>query len=131
MNRMSGARASFTPFTNKVRMPRLGQEDSEIAQLRSKIQATAMREDVRALFLEKLTKCAAMTTALEIPDRIKCLADIREALGNPLLPMLTTREEIERRDAEFERKITLRMEPAAWVSLAAVGAGVGWLVYKS
>lgn len=123
---------NFAPFTGQVRMSRrMGQEDPEIAQLRSKIQATAMREDVRALFLEKLTKCAAMTAPLAIPDRIKCLADIREALSNPLLPMLTTREEMERQDAEFARRATLRMEPAAWISLAVLGAGVGWLVYKS
>lgn len=125
---MSGAKASFTPFTGKVRM---GQDDPRVAELRQKVQATAMRDDVRAAALEKLAECQAKLTAGDNAGFEKCAEELRYVLNSPLLPMLSTREESDRAMAEFNRKLEEeRMSTTAWISLAAVAAGIGWLVYK-
>lgn len=126
---------NFTPFPNQVQMARLGQEEEPrvIAELRSRIQATAMSSGTREAFLEKLTECAGWLNAGENAEFSKCYDGIREALSNPLLPNLSTREEVERSTQELTQELTRKQNlesTLTWVGLAALVAGIGWFIYK-
>jgi hypothetical protein len=139
----------YAPFLGQVRLVRpigLGQEilaeedlaravgdrNRRISSYRIAINATTMRPDVRQAFFEKLNSCGAMLSKAitrEDLDRVdRCLDEVDEALKSPLLPMLSTREEVERQASKVQKS---GIPTWAYVmgGLAAAGV-VAYFVFK-
>jgi hypothetical protein len=132
----------YAPVLGPVRLVGLGQAADEevrrqkalerISTIQLKIETVEMRPDVRKAFSDKFATCVAQfqpaKTVAQFDALNKCFDEVEEALRSPLLPMLSTREEVERREAAAAPGT---IPPWAWIvgGLAAAGLA-GWLIYK-
>lgn len=126
----------YAPFLGQVRLVHLGQSVQDesnkvaarISRLRGAIQTADVRPGVRQALVDKINTCerslpnnAGAVTDFEATN--KCLDELEYVLASPLLPMLVTREETEKRVFGTDEKPGVPTWAYVGSILAIIGGG--------